>query len=151
MSGIRGCDEEAMLSRNGYEVSTVWPCVTVPLTLGLLVLIYAWYKTCGEWTVTPPPIRKAVCAVLFLESVFGVACWVQVSCRVPPDRHSRHRSSAHPPRPDAHLFTHAPTISASCSFLATVLRGWSQRVVSRRGIRACISMHGRASWALSHS
>jgi len=76
-SPIRECDKENLLDKHDYNVGTVFPCVTFPLTLSMLALAYGWYKLYNEWGETSQILNKGLGALYTVETVFGVLCWVQ--------------------------------------------------------------------------
>jgi len=77
MPSIRACDEVRFHDRDNYTVETVFPCVTAPLTVAVIVLAYVWYKFFMEWNQTHEVVRKGVLGIMTIDTIFGVMCWVQ--------------------------------------------------------------------------
>lgn len=77
MSGIRACDEYAMVTKGSYDIIQLWPCVTFPLVLAPFTLGFAWRRLHLEWSLTTPAVRKASAGILTLETIVGIACLSQ--------------------------------------------------------------------------
>lgn len=77
MPSIRACDEVRFHDRDDYSVETVFPCVTAPLTVAVLVLSYVWYKLYMEWNQTHELVRKSIVGIMTIDTIFGVMCWIQ--------------------------------------------------------------------------
>jgi len=75
--GLRPCDAENMLNKSDWQFSTLWPCTFAPLTLTVVGVIYAWCRLWKEWGASAAIPRKATVAVLVMESVVCIACFVQ--------------------------------------------------------------------------
>lgn len=76
MSSIQQCDEDA-ISSHTYSVGTVAPCVTLPLTLALVVIPYCWWLLWRERKETSPAMKWLCCGDLSIHSIFTLCCWIQ--------------------------------------------------------------------------
>jgi hypothetical protein len=86
MSPIRACDEERMLDNSYYAVSTVAPCITIPLSLAVVVIPGCWWLLWSERKKTSASMMWLCSGELFIQTVFTMCCWAQCIAMVHADK-----------------------------------------------------------------